>query len=278
MRLRDVEMSDFFDSTFGDFPRKSWRSRRFGRVVDTFFDFAMDLTGARNKIALVVNQTPRFRILVTGVAVPKRAGGMDAVVSKLRQSKHEITVSIVPMADAGKFENLNSALVQAGQPLENFDWIIATDDDVGLPANFLDQFIALAHAGDLKIAQPAHRFWSYCSWWITQRHWGSLVRRTKFVEIGPLNAFHRDAFSALMPFPPTRWCFGLDAYWTDLAHRHGWKIGIVDGTPIEHQRPPMESYGFSNASNEGREFLKSHNVTLSRRDLMVVGETVKKWI
>jgi hypothetical protein len=271
-------MSNFFDSTFGSFPRKSWRSRRFGRAVDTLFDSAIALTGGRRKIRAMVSETPKFRILITGVAVPRRPGAMEAVVSQLSQSKHDITVSIVPMADAGKFENLNTALARAGEPLHSFDWIIATDDDVGLPPDFLDEFIALAHAANLKIAQPAHRFWSYCSWWITQRHWGSLVRETNFVEIGPLNAFHRDAFDALMPFPPTRWCFGLDAYWTDVAHRNSWKIGVVDGTPLEHQKPPMESYGFSDAANEGREFLKAHNVKLDREDLMVVGRPVKTWL
>jgi hypothetical protein len=271
-------MSDFFDSDFGNFPRRTWRSRRFGHIVDGLFEAGMSLTGARRKMASIEAQTPKFRILITGVAVPKRPGAMEAVVAKLSQSKHDITVSIIPMANAGKFENLNTALSLVKEPLENFDWIIATDDDVGLPADFMDQFIALAHATELKIAQPAHRFWSYCSWWITQRHWGSLVRRTNFVEIGPLNVFHRDAFKDLMPFPTTRWCFGLDAYWGELAQKKGWKIGIVDGTPIEHQRPPMESYGWTDAANEGREFLKAENITLGRRDLIVVGDVLKGWI
>ena len=40
--------------------------------------------------------------------------------------------------------------------------------------------------------------------------------------------------SALLPFPPLRFGWGLDQHWSALALEHGWRIGVVDATPIRH--------------------------------------------
>ena len=61
------------------------------------------------------------------------------------------------------------------------------------------------------------------------------MRETAFVEIGPVSAFHATTFSALLPFPPLRAGWGLDAHWAAIAQAHEWPIGIVDATPIRHQ-------------------------------------------
>ena len=55
------------------------------------------------------------------------------------------------------------------------------------------------------------------------------------VEIGPLTAFHRSVAAELLPFPPLRMGWGLDAHWGGLAQERGWRLGVVDATPIRHE-------------------------------------------
>ena len=82
---------------------------------------------------------------------------------------------------------------------------------------------------------------SHAAWRLTRRQWGSVVRETAFVEIGPLTALHRDTFSTLLPFPAVGMGWGFDAHWSWLAREHGWPIGIVDLFPIAHLIAPAAS-------------------------------------
>ena len=63
----------------------------------------------------------------------------------------------------------------------------------------------------------------------------SLVRETRFVEIGPLTAFGRRAAAELLPFPELRFGWGLDLHWAALAAERGWRLGVVDATPVRHE-------------------------------------------
>src|SRR5206468_1037945 len=83
-------------------------------------------------------------------------------------------------------EVLDALLVY--QSLDTYDWVLFMDDDVGLPAGWLDAFLLLAERFDLVLAQPAHRLAGHAAWTVTRRRPGSLVRETGFVEIGPLTA------------------------------------------------------------------------------------------
>ena len=38
-----------------------------------------------------------------------------------------------------------------------------------------------------------------------------------------------------MPFPPLRMGWGLDSHWAALARENGWRLGVVDATPIRHE-------------------------------------------
>ena len=82
------------------------------------------------------------------------------------------------------------------------------------------------------------------------------MRETGFVEIGPVCAFHRDTFETLLPFPPLRAGWGLDSHWAALAREHGWRIGVVDATPIRHvMRPIADCYRRADAIAEAQAFL-----------------------
>jgi hypothetical protein len=193
----------------------------------------------------------RQRVLVVGVERP--GNRMDDVRAELERSQHDLTVVTGPPGDRGKFENLNALL--AGHDLGGFDWVLVTDDDVVLPPGFLDRFLALAERAGLKLAQPAHRLASHAAWPVTRRRPASLVRETRFVEIGPVTAFHRDTFGALLPFPDLRMGWGLDVHWAALAREHGWPIGVVDATPILHTVPSADAYPREAATEEARAFL-----------------------
>jgi hypothetical protein len=197
---------------------------------------------------------PRRRVLAIGVEREDVPGLMPALRAELGRSRHDVEVATRPVGGAGKFENLNALL--ADHSPEDRDWLLVVDDDVALPRGFLDAFLFLAERWDLRLAQPAHRRRSHAAWAVTRRRAGSVVRETGFVEIGPVCAFHASTFETLLPFPPLRAGWGLDAHWAALARERDWPIGVVDATPIRHaMRPIADGYRRADAVAEARAFL-----------------------
>ena len=98
-------------------------------------------------------------------------------------------------------------------------------------ARFLDRFVAVLEAFGLDLAQPAQTLRSHSAWKVTRRRPASLVRETRFVEIGPVTAFSRRAAAELLPFPELRYGWGLDLHWAAVAGRRGWRLGVVDALP-----------------------------------------------
>ncbi len=130
------------------------------------------------------------------------------------------------------------------------------DDDVELPRGFLDRFLFLCERFSLQLAQPAHRLRSHAAWPQTRRRPGSVVRETRFVEIGPVTAFARATFATLLPFPELRMGWGLDAHWAALAREHGWRCGVIDAVAIGHRAAPAaDAYSREAALAEARAFL-----------------------
>ncbi len=124
------------------------------------------------------------------------------------------------------------------------------------------------------LAAPAHRMRSHAGWPLTRRHWGSVVRETAFVEIGPITALARETFAGLLPFPSEAGMgWGLDAHWSWLARERGWRMGIVDLLPIAHLRAPAATaYAREEAVAAARAFLAEHPylpVSESQRTLAV---------
>ena len=169
------------------------------------------------------------------------------------------------MGERGKFDNINLAI--AAHDLSQFDWVLILDDDIVLPANFLDLFIYFCHRERLQLAMPAHRFLSHKIFTATERHWASVARLTSFVEIGPLTLLHSSLFAALIPFPSLRFAWGLDVLWSQEAKRLGWRLGVVDAVPIRHLRPVGQSYSGGLAMEEGRRFLEAQNVSITRAEI-----------
>ena len=151
----------------------------------------------------------------------------------------------------------SSAAGSTPAPLD-FDWILAVDDDLVLPPRFLDRFVALCERFGLDLAQPAQTLRSHSAWRVTRRRPASLLRETRFVEIGPLTAFGRRAAAELLPFPELRFGWGLDLHWGALAGERGWRLGVVDATPVRHESATVAStYPRVEAEAEAAEFLAS---------------------
>ncbi len=257
--LRAGAGDDFLSGTSGQVTGVRATSRAIG--VDLLHDAATLARGDRWRLSRSARRSPpRRRVLALGIErtdVPNLLAGARA---ELRRSRHDVRFASAPAGARGKFENLNALL--ATNPLQGEDWLVVVDDDVSLPAGFLDAFIFLAERFELRLAQPAHRRHSHAAWPITRRRALSVVRETAFVEIGPVFALHAATFAQLVPFPALRVGWGLDAHWSAVALRQGWKLGVVDATPIRHaSRLIAASYDRHEAIEEARRFLAGRPYT-----------------
>jgi GT2 family glycosyltransferase len=229
-------------------------------VLRALCDGALDVLALPTRLALARaarREPPRRAVLVISATRPERADTYAAAVRELRRTRHDLTVAARDAGALGRFENFNLLLADAA--IERYDWLLLLDDDVVLPRGFLDGLLNQAERHELKLAQPAHRLRSHAAWRVTRRRARSAVRETAFVEIGPVTALARETFPALLPFPPLRMGWGLDAHWSALAQEHGWRIGVVDALPIAHRSAPAgAAYSRELALAEARTFLADH--------------------
>ncbi|HLY49309.1 MAG TPA: hypothetical protein VKR21_08940 [Solirubrobacteraceae bacterium] len=227
-------------------------------VADALADARVLLTGQPWRLRRAARSGAGRRVLALGVEREGEANLLGRARAELARSRHDVKFATTTTQGRGKFENLN--LLLASNPPAGFDWVLLVDDDVLLPAGFLDVFLFLVERFGLQLAQPAHRARSHAAWPLTRRHSGSVVRETGYVEIGPVLALHAATFGVLLPFPALRAGWGLDAHWAALARSHGWRLGIVDATPIRHQlRRTASFYDRDAAVAEGRRFLASRD-------------------
>jgi hypothetical protein len=234
------------------------------RVRDALLDLrARPAASALDRLAAAA---PRRNVLAVSVYRPD-SSHVESAAEELRRTRHDLRLrlgstgaalpaltdtTVATNLGGGKFQNLNMLLEDAG----SFEWLLVFDDDVQLPPHFLDRFLGLAEHFGLALAQPAQTLMSHAAWRVTRRRGGSLVRETRFVEIGPVTAFHSDAALALTPFPDLRYGWGLDLHWGALAAERGWRLGVVDALPVRHERSPVATaYGHAEAIEEARRFL-----------------------
>ena len=243
-----------------------WRraKRTAGEVAFNAID---TLAGTRRAATRLARKTPSRNVLVTGVYRP--GSQLPAALPALRSETHNVrlafgaTGTADPVLEArtvahgltgGKFQNLNRVI--AGTNADAADWVLVVDDDVRLPGAFLDRFVGVLEAFGLDLAQPAQTLRSHSAWKVTRRRPASLVRVTRFVEIGPVTAFSRRAAAELLPFPELRFGWGLDLHWAALAGRHGWRLGVVDALPVRHEAGVVAaSYSRTDAESEAARFL-----------------------
>jgi hypothetical protein len=223
-------------------------------AADAYADAVSLVQAQPSRLRRAAGAWPRRRVLALAVERVGEPNLLAVARDELLQSKHLVRFDSVAVGEQGKFENLNTLL--AKNPPDGYDWLLVLDDDVSLPRGFLDAFVFLVERFGLRLAQPAHRARSHAAWQITRRRPCSLVRETPYVEIGPVVAFHATTFDVLLPFPPLRTGWGLDAHWAAVARGHGWPLGVVDATPIRHGlRTTATAYNRGDAIAEGQRFL-----------------------
>lgn len=240
---------------------------------DLALDARLRLGGTRGRLDELAALCPARDVLALAVYRP-RPGPLAAAARELTRSRHAVRLALGSMGETlpelaehtvasglggGKLQNLNALLaaVERGSaPASAPDWILVLDDDVTLPRRFLDRFLGVCERLDLVLAQPALTLMSHAAWRVTRRRGGSLARETRFVEIGPVTAFRREAAAELTPFPDLRFGWGLDLHWAALAAERGWRLGIVDAVPVRHEREPVAAeYAHEDAIEEARRFL-----------------------
>jgi GT2 family glycosyltransferase len=245
-------------------------------LADELVNASELLSGRRLRLRLAARRDPpRRRVLVLGIERPEHSSLAKGVREELSRSRHDVELHTRPPDGAGKFQNLNRLLT--AHPPDGRDWLIVIDDDVELPRGFLDSFVFLCERFSLQLAQPAHRSNSHAAWRQTRRQRGSVVRETRFVEIGPVTAFAPATFGILLPFPDLRMGWGLDLHWSALAREHGWRCGITDAVAIRHRVAPAGSaYSRDNAIAEARTFL-AERPHLSAREAQRTVTTHRRW-
>lgn len=222
------------------------------RLGDRALDAWLAAGGARSRIRALAARGPVRDVLVVGIE--SEPGSLTGSFEELRRSRHRVDARAGDMRQlgGGKFQNLNRLLAERGES----DWVLVVDDDVALPSEFLDGFIALAEAFELDLAQPAQTLASHAAWASARRVPFAIARQTNFVEIGPVTAFSRRVTAELLPFPDLRMGWGLDLHWAALARERGWKLGIVDALPVRHEtRRVAGAYAPDDAIAEAQRFL-----------------------
>lgn len=169
-----------------------------------------------------------------------------------------------------KFTLLESELEHCD--IESYDYVLIVDDDVVFPAGFLDRFIRLQERYDLALAQPARTPWSYTNHPIVTQQVSSVVRQTRFVEIGPVFSVHRSAFDIVFPFDdssPMGW--GYENVWSLACEQRGLRLGIVDAAPVDHSiRKPVANYAWTDADAQRDSFFGRRPHTLTEECLRVL--------
>jgi hypothetical protein len=231
------------------------------------------------------------RILVCGAYLADRENCAAAEIREFGSSKnHEVdqrwialhlgdrngtwsgelpwTVSIVDQPTP-KFTLINRLL----EGNESFDYVVIADDDVDLPPQFVDRYVAYVEQFRFVLSQPARTRDSYIDHFITAAMPGIDGRLTRFVEIGPLVCIHRSAFPVLFPFDQrSPMGFGYDFIWPVLLESRGLRIGIIDAIPVAHViRKPGMNYSPKQATDAMAEMLAT-TPHLTRADAYTVLE------
>jgi len=254
-------------------------------IADHAVDGFERVSARHLRLGLAARHAPPLRrVLVLGVERPEHRALARAMRAELLRSRHDVHMCTRPPLARGKFENLNlllrareGGIGEGGNSIDDYHWLLVVDDDVVLPGGFLDRFLFLCERFSFVLAQPAHRLSSHAAWPVTRRHWRSVARETRFVEIGPVTAFARASFPVLLPFPELRMGWGLDAHWAALARQHGWRCGVIDALPIRHSAAPVAAaYPREDAIAEARSFL-AQRPYLSARQAALTLATHRHW-
>ncbi|MDQ1445957.1 MAG: hypothetical protein QOI20_2421 [Acidimicrobiaceae bacterium] len=216
-------------------------------------------------------------VLVVGVYVATKPNYADDIVAVIDATEHHHVTQVwaslgaapptdrlaehtgaVVMERRPKFQIANELL--ATVDLDRFEYIVLVDDDLALPHGFIDHLLGWQRWMGYALAQPSRTARSFTDHRIVEQQRGSVARRTRFVEIGPVTSFHRSVFPLLLPFDltsPMGW--GYENIWTHQVETAGLTMGIIDAVPVDHSlRPPVAHYSWDEADAGREAILAAH--------------------
>src|SRR5436189_5429205 len=142
-----------------------------------------------------MSRSARRRVLVVGIYLTDHPNTAKHVIDELGRSvdwlieqrwaamgradpSAAVTSATVARhrALAPKFIVLNRLL--AGQPLDDYDYVVLCDDDIALSEGFLDSYLRLVERYDLALSQPARTHDSFVDHWFVSQLFGIEARRT----------------------------------------------------------------------------------------------------
>jgi hypothetical protein len=174
-----------------------------------------------------------------------------------------------------KFELLNRLMVLK-PPLPG-SYVVFGDDDVFLQGRTLGQAVRLMEASGLDLAMPAHSPISYANWSVTYRRWTSKVRRTGFVEIGPVTLLSPEAAARLLPFPDdVGMGWGLELEWRRALGGDS-QMGVLDSIPMVHCVPAGSAYDRGEEERRLAEALGQANLGDFETDVAVTLGVWRPW-
>lgn len=209
------------------------------------------LLEARNnatEIAAELDQATHWTVHQRWAAI-----GADVPPERLYDRTFEHSREPIP-----KFVLLNRLLHEVD--LDTYDALLVVDDDIDLPAGFVDSYLDRAVHFNFALSQPARTHDSYTDHHFVAALNGLEARQTRFVEIGPVFSLLRSAYPHLLPFDedaPMGW--GLDSVWPLQIEAAGLLQGIIDATPIRHAlRKPVTYYSHAKTDQARNAYLARH--------------------
>jgi len=110
-------------------------------ALDAALDARAALLGEGQRLDRAALRAPGRRVLALAVERTNVPNLLGPARRELHRSRHAVTVATRPAGGAGKFANLDALLAE--HPPDGYDWLLVLDDDVALPACFLDRFLVV---------------------------------------------------------------------------------------------------------------------------------------
>lgn len=177
---------------------------------------------------------------VSAVSAPVLERGWTVAWWALDQAVPDLAAVTVGSGPGARLALVNE-VVRRSQ--SSSGWLVVSDDDVVFDRGDAVTLVALCERAELDLAQPA-RTETELDHRITAARRLSRVRRTSFVEIGPLFVVGPRWRDRIVPFPEERGMgWGLELDWHQL-HRQGCRLGIVDAVRVRHEGERGEGYDY----------------------------------
>jgi len=191
-------------------------------------------------------------------------------LDEIDDSLAQFTVGCGPAPRTLLHNKLELSLPRHGTPR----WLLATDDDIEVPAGQLDLLRKVSLLCHFDLAQPAASPTSQGVHEFVRARGLTIARRTHFVESGPLLLFSPRGRQSLLPYPENAGMgWGSEARWWTLSVLHDLALGVVDCARYEHFGSPGGLY----ANEPEMEILLRELASAGLKGFDEIQSTVRRW-